>query len=352
MNILPGIANDCAHDLTKPGTYEWWYVDAISHDGEWALTFIWFIGIPMSPYYNETFERFIKSGENPPFAKDFPGYSLSLYHRGKRVYNAFHEFPPDAFKTSFDEPFIGIGKTKLFFKNGKFGLEIDTVFKNDARGFKGNFTLIPNNFLKENLFKKSEITENHTWIPAAPDCEISGAFSLFEYGEEKLQSVFKGRAYHDHNIGLRPLSDDFGDWYWGRVHCKNFTLIYYYAFSPQNIPNLEWLGVFKNGELNEIDKPQFELKVFKRNLMGLRSAWEISANGVFKNEEFIFKSRAENVLEYGPFYLRFLAHFEVNIGGEVSKNKGITEFINCGKLRSKLIRPFIKVPIVKKKIID
>ncbi len=94
-------------------------------------------GFPCRRYYNEAFERFKKSGEIPPFAHDFPGYSLSVYHRGKRVYNAFHEFPSGAFKTSFDEPFIEIGKTEFAFKNGKFEIEIDTVFKNDARGFKG-----------------------------------------------------------------------------------------------------------------------------------------------------------------------------------------------------------------------
>jgi carotenoid 1,2-hydratase len=348
MNILPGIHHDTAHELTAPGAYEWWYVDAISDDGEWACTAIWFIGIPMSPFYNAAFERFKKSGESPPCAHDFPGYSISLYHRGKRVYNAFHEFPPNAFKTKFDEPFIEIGKTRFFFKNKKFEIEIDTVFEKEPRGFKGKFTLTPNQLLAGNSFKNEENGHNHTWIPAAPDCAISSEFALYEYGELKISDGFHGTAYHDHNIGLRPLADDFSDWYWGRVHCGDFTLVYYYAFSPENIPNLEWLGVFKNGELLQIENVKFELNSFKTNAMGLKSAWEITARGFFKNEEVSFKCLAKSVLEYGPFYLRFLSEFEVNFCGKVFKNGGITEFIACQKLRSKLIRPFIKVPIQRK----
>ena len=52
MRILFGPQHDALHvDPAHPGAYEWWYFDAVSDDGRWALVTIFFLGSPMSPYY-------------------------------------------------------------------------------------------------------------------------------------------------------------------------------------------------------------------------------------------------------------------------------------------------------------
>ena len=52
MQTLFGPEHDVCHiEPGEPGSYEWWYFDAISDDGRWAIVSIYFLGSPMSTYY-------------------------------------------------------------------------------------------------------------------------------------------------------------------------------------------------------------------------------------------------------------------------------------------------------------
>ena len=60
MHLVLDPAQDAAHGewlRRTPGAYEWWYFDAISDDGAWALACIWFLGNPFSPYYRHAARR-------------------------------------------------------------------------------------------------------------------------------------------------------------------------------------------------------------------------------------------------------------------------------------------------------
>ncbi|WP_322570634.1 hypothetical protein [Rhodohalobacter sp.] len=47
-------------------------------------------------------------------------------------------------------------------------------------------------------------------------------------GKKVEQDItFSGIGYHDHNIGQEPMKESFRDWYWGRYHFEEFTLVYY-----------------------------------------------------------------------------------------------------------------------------
>mgnify|MGYP001372749352 CR=1 FL=1 len=43
-----------------PGGYHWWYLDAMSDDGEHALTVIVFVGSVFSPYYAAARRRLLR----------------------------------------------------------------------------------------------------------------------------------------------------------------------------------------------------------------------------------------------------------------------------------------------------
>ena len=92
MRLVLDPAEDAAHGewlRTKPGAYEWWYFDALSDDGEWALTCIWFLGNPFSPYY-----RLSAQGKNAdPFAHN--ALFFALYRQGRLHAYHFTRFPRD-----------------------------------------------------------------------------------------------------------------------------------------------------------------------------------------------------------------------------------------------------------------
>ncbi len=74
-----------------PGGYAWWYFDAISDDGDYALTAIFFVGSVFSPSYAERVRR----GVAAP-ADDHLGVNLALYHRGKQVAWVMSEYGASA----------------------------------------------------------------------------------------------------------------------------------------------------------------------------------------------------------------------------------------------------------------
>ena len=85
MRLVLDPAEDAAHEhwlRETPGAYEWWYYDALSDDGEWALTCIWFLGNPFSPYY-----RLAALGQRAdPFAHN--ALYFALYRHGRL--HAYH----------------------------------------------------------------------------------------------------------------------------------------------------------------------------------------------------------------------------------------------------------------------
>ena len=51
MDVTFGPLHDHCRFLDASGAYEWWYIDALSPDGEWGAVVIIFRGMPMSPDY-------------------------------------------------------------------------------------------------------------------------------------------------------------------------------------------------------------------------------------------------------------------------------------------------------------
>ena len=69
-----------------PGAYEWWYFDAHSTDGQWALVCIWFLGCPFSPYY----ARSVQGQTSDPFKAN--AVFFALYNNGQLYAYHFTQF--------------------------------------------------------------------------------------------------------------------------------------------------------------------------------------------------------------------------------------------------------------------
>ena len=63
-----------------PGAYLWWYVDAISDDGQHALSIIAFVGSVFSPYYTSAFAKHGAAVR----ADNHCAINVALYSRGQR----------------------------------------------------------------------------------------------------------------------------------------------------------------------------------------------------------------------------------------------------------------------------
>lgn len=77
MHVKVGMDGDLPMRVQEPGTYEWWYFDAIDESQELAITIIFFDGMPMSPYWLEALPN--------ADSREYSGYAVSLYRRGKNL---------------------------------------------------------------------------------------------------------------------------------------------------------------------------------------------------------------------------------------------------------------------------
>lgn len=221
MRILFGPDHDGLHiSPDTPGAYEWWYFDAFSDDGRFALVAIFFLGTPMSPYYKQ-----VVDGKNP-LPRDWCGVFFSLHELvSKRVDRqnsygkfwrerayAYNLYRDGAFKS---DPFsVNIGTSRLFkvaTSDGKQAWHLQI----EEKGLWRHTLRADLHFTLEGppltLPEAGDANNAHTWVCTAPVCRVSGTVTL--PGKE---IPLDSKGYHDHNFGQLPW-DDVDIWYWGRI---------------------------------------------------------------------------------------------------------------------------------------
>ena len=191
------------------GGYSWWYIDAISEDGQHGLTIIAFVGSVFSPYYK-------RSGRAAPL--DHSCLNVALY--GPKSRWVMTERPGGALARSRSELAIGPSEVRW---NGD-ALEI-TIEERDTRLFnpihrrvRGTVRVIP-----ESLNPASfalDAGENHIWHCMAPRARI-------EVAMEEPGVAWTGQGYFDHNRGREPLEQGFNVWHWSRAHMRRGAVVCY-----------------------------------------------------------------------------------------------------------------------------
>lgn len=191
------------------GGYSWWYVDAISDDGQHGLTIIAFLGSVFSPYYK-------RSGRGNPL--DHSSLNVALY--GPQARWAMTERGSGAVER--DAANLGIGPSAVRWENGALTIDIhegDTrLFVPWQRKVTGTVRVYPE-ALNRAAFAL-DAHENHIWHCLAPRARI----------EVEMTSPgirWSGKAYLDHNRGAEPLETGFNTWHWSRAHLKEGALVCY-----------------------------------------------------------------------------------------------------------------------------
>ncbi|MES2462282.1 MAG: hypothetical protein V4671_16975 [Armatimonadota bacterium] len=344
MRILFGPEDD--HRQTPfpapPGAYEWWYFDALSSDGRYAVVAIFFLGSPMTPYY-----KAVVDGKKPD-PMDWCGVFFTLHEKIGETWNerayAYNLYRGGEF--SAERPEADIGDSTMTFDGDETwtlsvqerGLWNQSVKAELRFSLKGAPLRLP-------AFGTEETEARHTWVCVAPLCRVQATIG---------GTTFQGQGYHDHNFGLLPY-DEIETWYWvyAPLKCSDgkdrFCLLYYL---PETMTPWDGVLLLLDDEGTVLTQPQetdIMLAGPRRGRYGFTYCreleWKSGSGGT--NPQFYGAARLkafEGSFSEGPFYVRLPAHIHAaeSSNGEVvwtGHGEGIGEvfrpFRLCGPIASR-----------------
>ncbi|MFM8839572.1 MAG: hypothetical protein ACKOFB_00520 [bacterium] len=335
MNIRLGPAGDLPMRPDAPGTYEWWYFDAIDETQEIAITIILFDGMPMSPYWLNALPD--------ARAEDYRGYAISIYRKGKKIAGYIHHTNHNSIMQMEHSLHVQMGDICMVKDDsGKYTISFETAFEESPHSIHGVLAFTP---LKSNAHDSSIGEGNHCWRLIAPLCTVSGEISLMQYQQEYASINFSGHGYHDCNAGNDALDADYDEWYWGRIPLDEAKTLIYYHY-PKCSRHREYSIAFvsdANG-IHPIDECTITLNNISLTSSLMSIARSIQIMGTIAGNTFQALIRHQETLEFGPFYYRFLTSI-LHTDGDARTYHGISEYFNARRLRSGLVRTMIKTPI-------
>ncbi|MDR9418780.1 hypothetical protein [Gracilimonas sp.] len=317
------------YDKAKAG-YEWWYFDGMSNDGVYSFVIIFYHD---NPFSTKKIKELLKDDRT---YKNHPAVSVSVYENNKPVYYSFLEFESNAFHWDKNDLRLTIENLSVQYSlsEGKFELELnlDQELPSGHR-IKGN--IAGTGSLPSAQLIESDSEDNHLWNLILPVMDIEADLSMDgKRGEKRLK--FTGKGYHDHNIGNEPMKESFRDWYWGRYHFRDFTLVYYLMQKNTEREFKAWLIDSNNESILEKFNTA-DLSYYSRNWFGLNSARKIDLT----KGEVIVNINCKDKIDDGPFYQRFIGNSVIKYNGQVNAAHGISEYIFPKNIYKRLFWPLV-----------
>lgn len=343
MKIISDYRKDSGSVKPQPGSYEWWYYDGLTADGEYGFVIIFYEGNPFSRRYLQALDsNYSEAGRK---ASQFPALSISVYRHGRPIYYGFCEHGPD--EARFDSESIQgrVGESEFGFEksDGKlvYTLDLNQVLPggDSIRGNLEYTSSINNNSLVNNKINEhsSDSDAAHAWNLVQPAADVEGVLEIGGYRSHKIR--FDGPGYHDHNFGREPMDQSFLDWYWGRFHFPESVFVYYIMQKQDGEQHNAWL-IQQDGEVIRVDD-HFQLDHKSLSAFGLMSARKIAIEG--SGVKCLVQK--EKVLDNGPFYQRFMSRVVMETGDGISQANGIAEYIHPARIKNRLFRPLINMRI-------
>ncbi|MDX5932117.1 carotenoid 1,2-hydratase [Acidiphilium acidophilum] len=193
--------------------YAWWYIDALSDDGQHALTLIAFVGSVFSPYYARANHR-TPGGADP---EDYVAINLALYGPRRSLWAMTERRR----RTLIRDPHtLSIGPSRLDWNGNHLSARIEEITTPIPRPLRGTITLTPKAL--EPAIYNLDATGTHRWQPVAPCARIAVTF-------QKPALIWQGDAYFDRNDGDAPMATAFSTWNWSRATTRRGARIFYHA---------------------------------------------------------------------------------------------------------------------------
>ncbi len=333
MRIVNGFGDAGWHDLRTSGAYEWWYFDALSDDGSIGFVFIFFAGLPFSPDYLTDHER----GREPQ-AQDHAAVFAAVYRHGRQIAYALNRYGSDQFEAMRDGLDVRVGPSRAAAAadNGSIDVAVDLplLFGGDRLTASVQLERRGRDF----GFSHGDAPPDHVWNPLAPACAVAGELELT--GTRPWRYAFRGRGYADHNYGTRPLTEGIRRWYWGRAHLGDVTVVYYHTEREDSREDTV-LGIDDGAATIETyEDVGFNADGWKRRPLCPRFPTVVRLTARAN-----VTVRVSSILDWGPFYMRFLADFTADVGGRTVTGTGISEYLDPRGLRARWLRPLIKTRI-------
>jgi len=224
-------------DVSVPANgYRWWYVDAMSDDGQHGFTIIGFVGSVFSPYYFRARKRGDTAAEN------HCAINVALYGKAKRW--AMTE--RGSRHVSRDVDVFAVGPSSMRWSGQELVIEINERCMPLPRSLRGRVRLQAKHFYDEPV----ALDENgkHFWQAVAPDARVR-----VEFESPKLS--WAGRAYHDMNWGVEPLEACFRNWTWLRANSSTGTHVVY-NLAHRGGGRFTFARTFDNGAVSSSEAPK------------------------------------------------------------------------------------------------
>jgi carotenoid 1,2-hydratase len=334
MQIISDFTKDTRTKKPIPGSYEWWYFDAIDQNG-YSVVVIFYEGNPFSKKYIQALAKGVNHS-----AESFPAISISVYKDGKPLFYSFEETDPEDVEFSSKEIFGRVGENSFTgVKEGgdiSYTLQLNQALPNGERiSGELDFSSKSGSGISDPKFNQNS-RSTHTWNLILPTCNVSGGLKIDSLQPERIS--FNGTGYHDHNFGSEPMKESFDEWYWGRYHFNTYTLIYYVMNVKGEWDNRAWL-MDQNGSVLTLDSVDLEEQGL--TFFGLKSARRLE----FKGEGFEAVLQKDRLIDSGPFYQRFQGNVLATLNGNLMKAEGISEYIKPDRIYSKLFWPLVDMRI-------
>ena len=334
MQIISDFTKDTRTKKTVPGSYEWWYFDAVDKNG-YSIVVIFYEGNPFSKRYIQA----LSNGRNH-FAEAFPAISISVYKDGRPLFYSFVESESKFADFSTDKVFGRVGENSFTgTKDGdsiSYNLQLNQSLPN-GESISGEFIFssASGSGIDSSNFNQGS-ANTHIWNLILPKCEVSGSLNIDSGKPENIS--FNGTGYHDHNFGSEPMKESFDEWYWGRYHFNTSTLIYYVMNVDGEWDRKGWL-IGDDGTVLKLDS--IELEDESLTFFGLSSARKLEFSGA----GFEAVLQKDQLIDSGPFYQRFQGQVLAKVNGSLMKAEGISEYIKPDRIYSKLFWPLVDMRI-------
>lgn len=334
--------------LGARGGFLWWYVDLIDADGN-GLVLIWSFGLPFLPGYAHA----SRSGR-AQLAGTRPSLNVAIYQKGKLDCYLLQEYSPAQVEWNPEQGTWRFGNTQIHTRlegnQRVVDITLDCPMPAGAGRLTGSVRVqgaVPQLEPKvpENVVSCHGTEHDHAWIPLAVPAR----------GEAKLRCgkthyAFDGRAYHDCNVGARPLHDlGIKHWVWGRAAFKNansepIERVYYALWSKKDssersAENARCFGLdfHQTGRVEHVDNLRIKLIEERRNLGGVLWWPHFELHRPDDPKPWL-EVKQKSVVDSGPFYMRHITQNQHQNGTPVV---GFNETICPERIDLSRYRPLV-----------